>query len=349
MLFTSILLELIENFKGERSFRAPYYILQGKRSGQTIQDLHQLKLYPFFHLLPKLNVKEYDAYLQKLVKEELIVRKGESLILTSLGMEMRKNHPAPSLFGWKFKGNELIFGNRLNLIIQTLSHLSKRDRHFVPMIRDERIRQYVKVWIRNTYYQGVERNVLRELENVLTSAIFPPIERAIFVYRLSGKSVTSLTWSQLADKFHLTKYDVYIYYVMILQKLIHTIEKEQTKYPILVSISADLYTSKELTNSAQKTWELFQQGYVLHDIANKRRLKSSTIEDHFVEIASVYPDVMAFFLEDSKRLMGEKVLENVESFKLSALKPLLPTFSYFELRLLLTWKENGNGQTGSNT
>ena len=45
-----------------------------------------------------------------------------------------------------------------------------------------------------------------------------------------------------------------------------------------------------LTDSAQQTAQLYEQGYSMEQIVQMRKLKQSTIEDHFVELAMYEPN-----------------------------------------------------------
>ena len=48
MHFHQILLFIIHKLSGQRSENAPYYLIKGKKSGQTIQDVTYFQLSSFF-------------------------------------------------------------------------------------------------------------------------------------------------------------------------------------------------------------------------------------------------------------------------------------------------------------
>ena len=71
MHFHQILLFIIHKLSGQRSENAPYYLLKGKKSGQTIQDVTYFQLHPFFSILPPLSKEDYDVAINELVNCDL--------------------------------------------------------------------------------------------------------------------------------------------------------------------------------------------------------------------------------------------------------------------------------------
>jgi uncharacterized protein YpbB len=67
--------------------------------------------------------------------------------------------------------------------------------------------------------------------------------------------------------------------------LIGKVEINQGQFRLLPELLKGLTPDDSLTQSSRKTWILMNQGYTIEQIAGKRRLKKSTIEDHIVEFA----------------------------------------------------------------
>lgn len=85
MLIEQIILHILLKLQNERSITAPYYLLQGKRSGQTMQDVGLFKLFPIFNLLKRFPKKTYDAYIQQLEEKKYIVQTEASFYVTEEG------------------------------------------------------------------------------------------------------------------------------------------------------------------------------------------------------------------------------------------------------------------------
>ena len=56
-------------------------------------------------------------------------------------------------------------------------------------------------------------------------------------------------------------------------------------FPFLRKIAENVKVSTYLTDSSVKTKQLFDRGMSIDEIATARKLKRSTIEDHFVEMS----------------------------------------------------------------
>ena len=61
-------------------------------------------------------------------------------------------------------------------------------------------------------------------------------------------------------------------------------------FPLLRKLAEDVKVSTYLTDSSVKTKQLFKQGLSIEQIVASRKLKRSTIEDHFVEMSINDPD-----------------------------------------------------------
>ncbi len=91
-----------------------------------------------------------------------------------------------------------------------------------------------------------------------------------------------------------------------------------------------------LTDSTQKTADLFKRGYSLEQIAMMRHLKTSTIEDHFVEMAMIIRDFpLHQFIDEADVEKVMDVLSTTESKRLKIIREQIPQFSYFQIRLVI--------------
>ncbi|WP_232787033.1 helix-turn-helix domain-containing protein [Planococcus sp. MB-3u-03] len=101
--------------------------------------------------------------------------------------------------------------------------------------------------------------------------------------RLSGYGVGGLTWDQLAMQHGILPIDVKIAAVEAMHAWLDVIEGME--YPLLAGMLEGIIQQSALTESAKRTQNLSERGFSLKQIAELRQLKTSTIEDHFVEMA----------------------------------------------------------------
>lgn len=343
MHFHQILLFIIHKISGQRSENAPYYLLKGKKSGQTIQDVTYFQLHAFFSILPQLSKEDYDESINELFKNEFI-RVNESLVyITEKGIEILPSDKEPLFNGWKYRGKEQLFWKRIDLVIQTLSQFQANEKKFVPNQKDISIQHFVKDFlIQNNFREfNLNTDIKQEIFYLLENPSFDDIHRTLFVYRLSGYKTTGLTWEQLARHYHMTDLNIKIIFLECLHSMLDNISIETS--PRLFNLAKDIRIDTPLTESAFKTNSLFEKGYSIEEIAKIRKLKINTIEDHVIEIVSNDKNfsISAFISKEQV----EEILHlsnELETKKLTLIKQRLPEISFFQVRLALTKGEKNS-------
>ena len=154
MLFQQIILHMVDRLKEERTISAPFHLIRGKRSGQTIQDVKSYHLTKFFSLFPKLTKQSYDQIIHQMIHSGWLRVNDMSVPqITELGKNILKQMPDLHLNGWLYRGNERIFFQRLSLVTQTLSHVKAKNLSFVPLQKDEKIQNWVRHFLHNVSYK----------------------------------------------------------------------------------------------------------------------------------------------------------------------------------------------------
>lgn len=338
MLFQQIILHMVDRLKGERTISAPYHLIRGKRSGQTIQDVKSYQLTKYFALFPRLTKQSYTQTILQMIESGWLHVNDLSIPqITASGEKILKQMPNLHLKGWLYRGNERIFFQRLSLVTQTLSHLNANDLSFVPIQKDEKIHNWVRHFLHMVSYkdEGFIENYYKELKNVFKSAKLTDLHLTILSHRLSGYQVSGVTWQQLSHKLEIDQIDLEI----LLEECLHIVLDEislNTKLKLLPKMSEGIMTTTPLTESAKRTADLYKQGYSFEQIMTLRQLKKSTIEDHFVEMAMNEPlfSINMFFPGEDIQLVIQQI-QNQQTKKLRTLKETFPVYSYFQLRLLL--------------
>lgn len=329
MFFSHVLLFIFKQLNGERSYMAPYYMLKGKKSGQTMQDIHYYSLSQFFSISPELSKQMYIEEINRLIDTKLI----ESLdnpIVSEIGKEDIKD------FKPQFKGYEInhalpTIDKSLQLLTQVASNTLHQTKSYMAVIPDEEIQRKCKLWI----YQigGVQlasAEIKVTIERFMESKDVSDRQKTLFIYHLSGYQTAGLTWNQLAAHLNCRSIDVLYEYKEVLSQFILFLQDNQMKLADLI------IRPSVLTETALQTEKLYLNGYSLEKIAQYRRLKTSTIEDHFVEMgahrSSVdFSDILTS--EDITKVVSAQ--QQLKTHKLKLLREAVPEYSYFQIRLAL--------------
>ncbi|WP_339249950.1 helix-turn-helix domain-containing protein [Sporosarcina sp. FSL W8-0480] len=343
MNLSSILLFIISKMNGERTLNAGLYLLRGKKSGQTLQDVDYFDLRPFFGIWPKLDEYLYTQTVDELVNMELITSDQRFCRLTEKGNMEVKKYQIPHFKGWDYRGREMMFFGRIALAVQTISHFRTGSTSFTPIQRDREIQLFVKRLLEGKPITEPEfgRTIGEELKESLIESGMSDTHKYIFANRLTGNGETAKTFDQLASEMNGTTTGIYLLFIESLHMLLPVIESSNN-YHFLKECASGIKVHSYLTESAMRTKKLFDQGYSMEDIAKVRKLKISTIEDHIIEMAmndELFP-VAHFVSKDSI----EEVLSKSKEWGTKRLKLLKNEFeelSYFELRLILTANREG--------
>jgi uncharacterized protein YpbB len=333
-----IVLFCIDRFRGERSIAAIDHLLNGKKTAQTLQDSKWYNVSRLFGTVP-IDRSRLLHIARQLEANGWIYEVDEHVYrITSSGKEeLRYFVFPPHVDGWKYMNESSLFWKRFSLLIQTVTNVIYRT-PFEPVHRDERIQSFVKRWLfQHKHMQALVRSLYEEMYGLLSRV--EEKEANIFVWRLTTRDRIGWTNEQIAYAIKEEDVAVWLSFQNVLHFILGTIEKEKETFPLLYSLREQKQIP--LTTSAKKTWDLLKKGYGLEQIAQLRRLKKGTIEDHIVEIATYVPSfVTTPFLEENKRKRIIQQAYQLQTNKLRAIKEALPDVSYFEIRLALArWEK----------
>lgn len=348
-----LLLTVVKKIQGERKIGGIYHLLTGKLAAQTIQDAYLFHLSPFVATIEERDKKVYERNIQHLVDQQYIVVEQGIPTITTNGenyfQELEKKYHLPLHFdGGKYEWNRARskLWDRLSLTIQSLSFILANKRSFIPVCYELEAQQWVKqfFWKNNYSYMLISEQLYRELVEFLQQ--FPERERELFVNRLTGHDVTGKTQEQLCAAYEGDPFFTRLYFQAILHQWIDVANKTPEKYPMLYQFVHDIHESNVITSTAQETWFYVQQGKTLAEIAQLRRLKQSTIEDHFIELA-IYEPKFSFetYISDVEIDEILAVVNRLNTKRLRKIKEYLPShISYFQIRLALTqlYRRNTN-------
>ena len=328
-----IVLFCIDRFRGERSLAAIDHLLNGKKTAQTLQDSKWYNVSRLFGTVP-IDRSRLLHVAHELETNGFIYQTDEHIYdVTSSGKkELRHFVFPPYIDGWKYMNEASLFWKRLSLLIQAMANVIHRT-SFEPIHRDERIQSFVKRWLfQHKHIQAIARSLYEEMYELLSQV--EEKDANIFVWRLTSHERIGWTNEQIAYALKEEEIAILLSFQNALHFILEMTEQEKEKFPLLYSLREQ--KRAQLTSSAQKTYKLLKEGYSLEQIAQLRKLKKGTIEDHIVEIATYIPSfVTAPFLEEEKRKRIIQQAHKLKTKKLRAIKEALSDVSYFEIRLAL--------------
>ena len=337
LLMHQLLMHIFAKYENERTISAAFHILQGKRSGTTMQDVGLYKLFPYFGIFRKFPRQEFDRLVQQLQHNDYIeIEDSGHFRLLPKGRESLQEPFDLYLDGWHYRGNEHLFFGRLSLIIQALSHQAAGHKAFAPIERNEAIQQFSRRYLtyHNFHTKPIQQAFREQLLACFEDTQLTDEQLNIVTQRLHGAEVFGYTWAQIAENCERDVLSCQLLFISALHKILYQLEQQH--YSMLQPLVYGVKITNVLTESAQLTANLLLQGRTLDEIAQIRRLKMSTIEDHIVEFAMYEPSFpIDVFISQQDR---EKVYEAIDSYmtkKLKVLKEAVPHLSYFQLKLAL--------------
>lgn len=339
MLVQQILLKIFHKLHRERTVSGAFHLLKGKRSGQTIQDVGIFKLYAYFGILPKLSRANFERELDLLLAQSFIIlRENGYYELTEKGIEQAMQPFDYEFDGWHYRGNEHLFFARLSLVIQSLSHQIHDIRAFIPIEKNEKVQRWVRGFLVNNHYRTkqLQPKLIAEIEQSIHMTSLDDSQKELIISRLTGYKLAGLTWQQLAFHQKRTERDVQLCYISALHNWLNVLYGNSTLFPLLSQMMQNVRVEIPLTGSAFQTAQLFKQGHTIEQISAFRRLKSSTVEDHIVELAMNDTEFeLSQFVSLEDATLVRTAIEDYNTRKLKVLHEVVSHLSFFQLRLVL--------------
>ncbi|ECL4452188.1 helix-turn-helix domain-containing protein [Listeria monocytogenes] len=306
-------------------------VLAGRRTGQAVQDIHLFQMQHLFGLVPNLKANYLESRLSDLVSRG-------SIVSTENGYVIQEQQVAsfatdyPDFQGFTFQRQAFAFFANLRLAVQVVSNIHHHESYYLPVIRDKKIQQFIKHWLKSQDKSS--------LADVLYEELFAWMEKlavarpAFIVERFSGGELMGYTTEQIATKYQVEKWDVYFEVLHEIHRLLSVMKNKPEEWPILVSLVPDELAG--LTSSAMQTYSLWQNGADLEAIERIRNLKMSTIHDHFVEIRATLKEA------DVPYLPEEEVIQTINTKKWNLLREIkaeFPDLDYYQIRLAVVSRE----------
>lgn len=310
----------------QRSIRSFYFILIGKRSLQATQDARLFGLEKFYGTLPLL---DYDRY-------EKCFHAAKESKYTQLNIEDAWFYQ--QLYDYEINRKSMYFMERIQLLIQVLSHLKRKDVCYIPMCKRYETQKFIKQFLKQNFtrFPNIYERLFNEYYTLLLQ--IPEVNREILLGTQMGYKALGETIYQLSERINLSQTEIWIHICASGQFLFQQVRNQAEQYPLLSGLLPTLDMLEGCTESARKTKMWIERGKTIEEISQIRHMKRGTIESHIIEIAMHHPHFsIATYLPEDKMQRILACVHQKNSFRLKELKEDLGAdFSYFEIRLALT-------------
>lgn len=344
MLFDTVLLHSFIKLKGERSTNATYYILTGRKSIQTIQDIHLFELKSIYGIYKNLSKPCYVERIKKMVKRGLLERnESNSIVTTEDGYKWYINNYSTKQLS-HFRGSiwcetSKPFMLRLQLLIQVLTNSHVGNKNYVPVVENDQVENWVKRYYqyikKNSSVTNVLSNLYKELHRLLRT--FSEEEATMFVARLSGYNHYGMSLEQLAHKYRTSVSNINLILERTIHRMLSTISNDKHIYSTLFFVINDFLEQNRLTHSARITYKWLKKQYTPESIATIRKLSLNTIQDHIVEI-TLYDHRFPIdtYVDSNKQIEIVQAIKETSTSKLKTIKAYVSDdITYFQIRLVL--------------
>ncbi|WP_088809627.1 MULTISPECIES: helix-turn-helix domain-containing protein [unclassified Listeria] len=316
------LLFMVHTFGRARKKPFLYAVVTGKRTGQAVTDTHLFRAKNYFGLAPFLKEEVFLLRLHGL-EEAGFIRIDEAGVVPVTELDPSTYFIENEWNGFFMQDLPHHFFEHLLLAVQVVSNKHHQNRHYLPIVRNKKTQIWIKRWLnRHKNEHDLAEKLFLELKMWLER---PDITyQDLYVGRFSGGDRIGETAMQICERLEVPLWNGYFEWL----RGLHVLHAKKTDFPLLSEfMCAD---QALLTKSGLATYELFQSGQTFEQIVQRRRLKKSTIEDHFVEIQATFPHLTVPFRPDDAVLLK---LSEHSFLTLKEMKEFMPDLSYFELRL----------------
>jgi uncharacterized protein YpbB len=340
--FDRVVLNCLKSLNGERTIYSIYHLLKGKKTSQTIQDAHLFQLTPYFGVYSSITRDVFEAVINKQSEQQWVISCGNQRYgLTKAGeeylLQLSTQFPAPIyLNGLKFHQKDLRFWERLSLLVQVVSNLVNKETNYIPIQKNKETHSWVKSFLQKTKLGRNQFGIALYGELAACLQVDNCLNPSILIFRLTGFKRIGQTSIQIAEMLNMTIVQYQLEFLNILHYLIEKVSTSKNQFPLLYAILENLNEKTVMTNSSYKTYEMLKRGYSIEEVAEYRQLKTSTIEDHIVEIALNMVDFsIDSFVDQQKQKRIITAAEKTASKQLKLIKNEVSAANYFEIRLVL--------------
>lgn len=276
-----------------RRSKAVKNILIGRRTVSNLYWALQYQLLPDFGALHGALSNDVEQAVSRLKRQHLVTSDDElRLLLTKQGVayqnKLRKQLPNLAALTTAAQFDIFRFADRLALATQVVSEYSYANNRYYPQEIGLFDTQLVKRWFLQNKDQALPQ-YLYTLFNRFLTMLKRDDFAVTFVQGLSGHQLTGETDLQIAKEQGTTPTVVSLTRLILMAQLFNQLhESRKSKMALLIQGLA----KPVIAVSAQKTLTMFCRfpDLSLLEIARRRRIKLTTVQEHLLEAAIVLPE-----------------------------------------------------------
>ena len=274
-----------------RRLRVIENTLKGQRS---VANLFWAQQYGFLNwqgAWRTLTRQKFNQLIAELVQQKLLNLVDDEGKLTEKGVAYLENDCQmsyqPAFYDWYWVANTKRVNQRLLLAVQVISEYSYRRVNYAPLNVTYREMVAVKQWFRRYYRQQPALQMQQQLEQ-FGQSLASEDQRLVddFFNLLIGHDGPGWTTGQAGNHLGLTAADMRV----LRHDEFLAVSAYALKVPgILHNLLAPILSPSPLKQSGQISINLYQRGFSLEQIAQRRHLKISTVREHLLEAALLIP------------------------------------------------------------
>lgn len=325
-----------------------YHLLKGKKTTSVLSYGKLHVILEYFNLFPNLTKEQFDKIIGELVEKNLLVQVDkEYVVLSSEGKKTLDNQCFShyKINEYRYYKYDESFWRMLLFASQVISYKSYKDNDYLPIDNDPIRQLQLKKWLKQVDSTSLVSDFYEEWQQILT--VLNEKEQDVLVSQLVGHKVIGYTLHQLAQQENQSMLSLYLLHKSALHQVLDSLNHTSTTYPLFFSLLQLIEQQKE-HDTVDLSRHLLSQGYSLEDVARMRRLKESTITDHFIEANMMTPtDQLLTYLSDNVMSDLSRYVANYPDYKqwkYSFVLRDIPSLKFFEFRFYqfyLLEKEEG--------
>ncbi|EOH98621.1 hypothetical protein UAW_01217 [Enterococcus haemoperoxidus ATCC BAA-382] len=308
-----------------------YHLLKGKRTSSVLLYGFLYENLRFFQLFPLLSDKQFHTIIKELGKQDLLnlTSDGEAQI-TSKGIQVAVYdvHHFSWINNYRFGKTDETIWRLLQFTVQVVSNLSYTNKHYVPLEQSPLYQKQVKMYIKSMPKAQLIETVKKEW--TLLFSHLTNDEANFFAQQFSGYQQIGKTSFQLMKDDDNT-FERQLYKKEKLHHLLDTIclmpDGSFLKKLVLPLVKQNENKSMSETSSYMKTQ------LPIEALAQKRRVKISTIKDHLMELALTKDFPFERFISKETEQFLFEYPKPYQEWTYRSVKQNSPELDYFEFRL----------------
>ncbi|OEG14996.1 hypothetical protein BCR23_11490 [Enterococcus quebecensis] len=308
-----------------------YHLLKGKRTSSVLLYGFLYENLRFFHLIPELSETQFNKNITELVQRQfLVLDDGGEAKITAQGKEILLQHE--NYFIWldnyRFGKTDETIWRLLQFTVQVISHLSYADKQYIPLEQSPLYQKQLKMYIKSMPKNQLIQTVKQEWTQIFLC--LPKEEADFFAKQFSGYQQIGKASFQLMDTKR-TAFEKFLLKKERLHHLLQTISK-MSEDSFLKKFIMPLLKQNE-NKSMNETRYYLNRDLSIEDVAKERRMKKSTVQDHFMELALTSEFPFERFISNNTCHYLNNYSGPYQEWVYRSLKQNNPELDYFEFRL----------------